>query len=239
MHHSPFRGNGFTADQDGLPGDVRDPEFPLALRGYDRDAVDAYVMRVNDALDELEAMRSPEAAVKRALERVGEETRGVLERAHETAEQITARSRAQADDRLQAAKREASDAIAAAEARVRDLDADAEVVWQDRQKLLDEVRVIATDLLAVADAAAERYPVENPEGPPPGQLTEVALSDSLPEQPFDVEAVAEEDVMPEPEAAAPDAEAAEPEPDIVDLPPPDPADAASIAETDELPPDRE
>jgi DivIVA domain-containing protein len=78
-----------------VPGEIR---FPVAVRGYDRRAVDAYVTRVNRLIAELEATRSPEAAVKRALERAEAQTRGILERTRGEAEEITARARAEAAD---------------------------------------------------------------------------------------------------------------------------------------------
>ena len=230
MPHDPLEGSEqapvprpearrFAAERKDLLHEVRDPQFPSALRGYEREAVEAYVIRVNQVLAELEATTSPEGAVRRALDRVGEETKGILERAHETSEEIEARSRAQADDRLQLAERESAEAISAAEARVSDLDEDAEVVWQERQRLIDDVRVVATELLALADAAVERYPVERPEGLPPGHLDEPGVEESVAEEPAGEE---------------PD------EPfDHEELPPPDPVDAASqgAAEpTDELPP---
>jgi DivIVA domain-containing protein len=139
---------------------VRDVDFPLVLRGYDRDAVDAYVEDVNRVIAELETRQSPQSAIRHALDQVSEETRGILERAHETSDEITARSRAQADDRLQWAEREARDAIAAATERVHDLEADAERVWQERQALIDDVKKIAEELTAVADDAGVRFPVE-------------------------------------------------------------------------------
>ena len=85
-------------DQDQLIAQVRDAVFPLALRGYDREAVDAYVKRVNRLVTDLEASRSPEAAIRRALDQVGEETSGILQRAQQTANEITERSRGSADD---------------------------------------------------------------------------------------------------------------------------------------------
>lgn len=139
---------------------VRDVDFPVVLRGYDRDAVDAYVQEVNRVIAELQTRQSPQSAIRHALDQVSEETRGILERAHETADEITARSRAQADDRLQWAEREARDAIAAATDRVHDLEADAERVWQERQALVEDVRKIAQELTAVADDAGVRFPVE-------------------------------------------------------------------------------
>ena len=48
--------------------------FPVVLRGYDRAAVDAYVLRITELVAELQAVRSPKAAVKKALDRVGRET---------------------------------------------------------------------------------------------------------------------------------------------------------------------
>src|SRR5436309_2339898 len=78
-----------------------DVDFPRVLRGYDPMAVDAYVKQTSQLVAELQATRSPEAAVRRALERVGEQISGILKRAHETAEQITAQSRREAEDRLE------------------------------------------------------------------------------------------------------------------------------------------
>jgi DivIVA domain-containing protein len=143
--------------------EIRSISFPISMRGYDRDAVDAYVERVNRLIAELEISRSPESAVKHAVAQVSEETRGILERAHETAEQITTRSRSQADDRLQQAEREATDVREAAESRVQELDSDAEAIWAERLRLIEDVRDVADRLLAVADEAAARFPSAHPD----------------------------------------------------------------------------
>src|SRR5438067_12690102 len=107
---------------------IRDVDFPIGMRGYDRAAVDAYVTRVNRIIAELQVSRSPQSAVRHALDQVSEETRGILERAHETAEDITARSRSQAAERVEQAEDEARVMIRDAEARVRELEADADQV---------------------------------------------------------------------------------------------------------------
>src|SRR6059036_2753028 len=95
-----------TLPDDSLP-EVAEVDFPIVLRGYDRLAVDAYVRRTSQLVAELQSTRSPEAAVRRGLERVGEEISGILQRAHETAAQITAQSRSDAEDRLDGARQEA------------------------------------------------------------------------------------------------------------------------------------
>ncbi|HET9103947.1 MAG TPA: DivIVA domain-containing protein [Solirubrobacteraceae bacterium] len=137
-------------------------DFPTALRGYDRMAVDAYVQQVSQLVAELHASRSPESAVRRALERVGEQISGILQRAHETAEQITAQSRREAEDRLEAARAEAAEIIEAAQQHVRDLDADTDRIWIERGRIVDDARDLARELLSVVDTAAERFPEPEP-----------------------------------------------------------------------------
>src|SRR5246127_832532 len=101
-----------TAPLASLPedavGTVANVEFPIVLRGYDRLAVDAYVKRTSQLVAELQSTHSPEAAVRRALERVGEDVSGILQRAHEAAAQITAQSRMDAEERLERARQEAA-----------------------------------------------------------------------------------------------------------------------------------
>jgi ElaB/YqjD/DUF883 family membrane-anchored ribosome-binding protein len=159
-----------------LPDDpaleVADVEFQIVLRGYDRLAVDAYVRRTSRLVAELNAGRSPQAAVRRALERVGEEVSGILQRAHDTAEEITSRSRAEADDRLEAAQSEAEalladartnveDTVGGAQHRLTELDAETDRIWAERQRIVEDARNLAAQLLALAEAAREQHLVEH------------------------------------------------------------------------------
>jgi DivIVA domain-containing protein len=150
-----------TRPLETLPDDpvaVVNVEFPVAMRGYDRATVDAYVKQVSRLVAEMQATRSPEAAVRRALERVGEQISGILQRAHDTAEQITAQSRSEAEDRLELARAEAAEIAAAAQQVVKDLDADTDRIWVERHRIVDDARDLASQLLAVAETAAERFP---------------------------------------------------------------------------------
>jgi cell division septum initiation protein DivIVA len=152
-----------TRPLEALPHDplsIVNADFPSALRGYDRVAVDEYVRETRRLVAELQATRSPEAAVRRALERVGEQISGILQRAHETAEQITAQSRVEAEDRLEEARLEAAQVADAAEQRVRDLDADTDRIWLERQRIVADAEDLAAQLLALAKTAAERFPAD-------------------------------------------------------------------------------
>ncbi|HUA07231.1 MAG TPA: DivIVA domain-containing protein [Solirubrobacteraceae bacterium] len=139
---------------------VADVDFPTALRGYDRFAVDAYVQKTSQLVAELQATRSPDAAIRRALERVGEEVSGILQRAHDTAAQITTQSRSEAEDRLEEARREAAQIVGGAEQRVRELDAETDRIWAERHRIVEDTRELARELLAITDSAAGRFPAE-------------------------------------------------------------------------------
>jgi DivIVA domain-containing protein len=173
-----------TAPLGNLPADpvpeVANVDFPIVLRGYDRLAVDAYVKRISQLVAELDASRSPQNAVRRALERVGEEVSGILQRAHDTAEQITTQSRAEAEDRVQTARREAEELVANArreaeaqvggaqteaeslladsQRRLKELDAETDRIWEERHRIVEDARALAAQLLTTAESAMQRFP---------------------------------------------------------------------------------
>jgi vacuolar-type H+-ATPase subunit H len=152
-----------TLPDDPVP-DVADVDFPITLRGYDRLAVDAYVKRTSQLVAELQATRSPEAAVRRGLERVGEEVAGILQRAHEAAGQITVQSRSDAEDRLERARQEALRITADAERRLEELDAETDRIWAERQRIVEDAQQLAQQLLTLAQSAAARFPAaEDPD----------------------------------------------------------------------------
>jgi DivIVA domain-containing protein len=163
--------------EDHLP-EVAGPVFPVVLRGYDRAAVDAYVLRITELVAELQAVRSPKAAVKKALDRVGRETASILQHAQEAADQTTAQSRARAEERVREAEREAERIIGDAHERVKRLDADTEALWRERRRLIQDVLRVADELRASADEALIRFPAEDDgepgtpaAGAPPEPLT--------------------------------------------------------------------
>jgi cell division septum initiation protein DivIVA len=163
--------------EDHLP-EVAGPEFPLVLRGYDRASVDAYVIRVTELVAELQSVRSPKAAVRKALDRVGRETASILQHAQEAADQTTSQSRARADERVREAEREAERIIGDAHEQVKRLDADTEALWRERRRLIEDVVRVADELRASADEALIRFPAEDEsvpagkaESPPTEPLT--------------------------------------------------------------------
>ena len=164
---------------------VVDVEFPIARRGYDRNAVDAHLDRIARLVDSLEATQSREGVIRRALDDIGEETSAVLKRAHQAAEEIAARSRSQAEGRLERARLEADAIVREAEERKERLERDTLATWRDRERLLEELRIFADAVLGVADEAAERIapPDEAVEQSPPVPAAVAPPEDGLEPEP--------------------------------------------------------
>jgi cell division septum initiation protein DivIVA len=148
-----FPSSRLTAgERDMILQKARDVDFPVAMRGYERVAVDRYVQQVNRLIAELEMSASPESAVRHALEEVSEETHDLLQRAHQTAEEITARSRSRADERLQQAEQEAD---AVREAAERDALAMRETVERETAQLRETAEREVGELRAKARREAD------------------------------------------------------------------------------------
>jgi cell division initiation protein len=136
--------------------EISNRSFPIVMRGYDRAAVDAFVEEVTRIVSDLEARQSQESAIQRAIEELGEETASILQRAHETADEIAARSRAQAEGRIQRAEREADLLRQEADAYSEKIVVDTRVLWEERQRLIEDIRQLADDVLGTADDATDR-----------------------------------------------------------------------------------
>ncbi len=208
-----------------LPDDagpqVADTHFPTVLRGYDKLAVDEYVRETSRLVAELQSRSSPQSAVRRALERVGEDVSGILQRAHDTAEGLTNQSRGEAEDRLEIARREAAQITAEAHDRVKELDNDTDRIWAERDRIVGDARELARHLLELADAAAARFPAaEEPAGAAPGDTD--SFAPPAPTRAGDPSLGAEEDVtqaFPPPVAGA-DVDGHEPDADPTQAFPP-------------------
>jgi DivIVA domain-containing protein len=150
------QGEGFSARdlRDRVPPELRDVDFPLAVRGYDRGAVDAYVKRVNHLIAELEVSRSPRSAVQHALDRATDEVSAILGRAQETAEEITESARKEAEESAARTSAQAAKVLVDANAQAERARGEADEVLArakaQAEKTLASVRAQAEETLAQA-----------------------------------------------------------------------------------------
>jgi DivIVA domain-containing protein len=170
---------------------LREVSFPLVMRGYDRHAVDQFVAELLALVQDLESNQTREGVVQKALDELGEETAGILQRAHETADDIASRSRAQADARLQRAERESEILRRDADEYAEQVIVDTRLLWDERQRLIEDIRQLADEVLGTADDAMERLKLPEQLGPaePPADTD---LDDPEPTEPFQLGAVADE-----------------------------------------------
>lgn len=151
---------GFGDLRHYVPADLLNPSFPIAVRGYSRESVDAYVQRANRVIAELKVSASPRAAVTHALEQTEEQVSGLLQRARDTGEEITASARAEADEIVTQAKTEAADLLVNVSADAESVKAQADQVLAEARKqadeLLERTRLESESIRARAAEEAER-----------------------------------------------------------------------------------
>jgi DivIVA domain-containing protein len=132
-----------------VPADIRNVRFPVSVRGYDRDAVEAFVKRVNRVIAELEISRSPRAAVRHALDRVGKQTVAVLQEARESADKLLEAARDEADAEKERAKAEAAKLVVNASD-------EADRTRAEADQVLAEAKAQASQIVAKAQAEAAK-----------------------------------------------------------------------------------
>jgi hypothetical protein len=198
---------------------LREVTFPMVVRGYHRQTVDLFIAELLELVEDLESHQTREGVVQKALGELGEETAGILQRAHETADDITARSRAQADARLQRAEREAEILRRDADEYAEQVIVDTRTLWDERQRLIEDIRQLADEVLGTADDALDRLKL-------PEQIGNAEETEPLPPE-----------ADPETMALAPEAE---PEPFAEDPEPTEPFRLGAVAdEPEDAPPPEE
>jgi DivIVA domain-containing protein len=142
-----------------VPQDVLDVRFPAAVRGYDRQAVDDYVKRVNRVIAELKVRGSPPAAVRHALEQAESKVQGLLQAAREAAEEITASAQQEAEESTARAKAQAAELTVQTSAEADRVKAEADAYAAKGKSEADGVvadaRVEAQNILERAQAEAD------------------------------------------------------------------------------------
>ncbi len=124
--------------------------------------MDEHLAGLERELEALRAQHAPMASITDELERIGEQTASILVVAHDQANETTRLAQQQAERCVADAAANAVQMTAEAKAKLRDLDAETDAVWRERERLLEDVRVVSTALANLADQASERFPAAEP-----------------------------------------------------------------------------
>jgi hypothetical protein len=120
-----------------------------------RETADREVAELRETADrevaELRATADREIAALR--EKVARET-----------QQLRATTEREADETLAAARRDADEMRDSAETRARELARSAETIWRERRRLIDDMRAVGDQLVAIGDAEGKRFPRFGEEG---------------------------------------------------------------------------
>jgi hypothetical protein len=146
------------------PWERVESRFPIARQGYDRAAVDARLDELEGELSQLRANAAAASSITAEIERIGEQTSAILTVAHDQAQDMTREAREQADRCLADAASNAVLITEGAKRKLHELDTDTDAVWQERARLIEDVRGVASSLLTLAEDATERFPTQ-PEKP--------------------------------------------------------------------------
>jgi cell division septum initiation protein DivIVA len=136
--------------------------FPLAPFGYNRTAVDEHLAALERELGALRAKHAPMVSITDELERIGEQTASILVVAHDQAHETTRLAQEQAERCVADAAANAVQITAEAKEKLRELDAETDAVWRERERLLEDVRVVSAALANLANQASERFPAAEP-----------------------------------------------------------------------------
>ena len=124
--------------------------------------MDEHLARQERELDALRAKHAPMASITDELERIGEQTASILVVAHDQAHETTRLAQEQAERCVSDAAANAVQITAEAKEKLRDLDAETDAVWRERERLLEDVRVVSAALANLANQASERFPAAEP-----------------------------------------------------------------------------
>jgi cell division septum initiation protein DivIVA len=153
---------GHSPEPPAPSNDDESARFPLAAFGYNRAAVDEHVTRLERELEHLRANQAPMASITDELERIGEQTASILVVAHDQAHETTRLAQEQAERCVADAAANAVQITAEAKAKLRELDAETDAIWRERERLLEDVRVVSAALANLANQASERFPAAEP-----------------------------------------------------------------------------
>jgi DivIVA domain-containing protein len=139
-------------DQDSIER-IRSATFPVARRGYEKREVDRFLLSLAEWLETGGADQGRSDAVRRELERVGEETSKILTEAHDVAERLRLQAEREAEGLTEGAQAQADRTRAEADKILTEAETVAETA---AQKLRTDADAYATQTRTDADREAEQ-----------------------------------------------------------------------------------
>jgi cell division septum initiation protein DivIVA len=81
----------------------------------------------------------------------------LTERSARETQQLHASAQREADETRETARRKADEMLESAETRTQDLARSAEAIWRERRRLIDDMRQVGEQLVAIGEAEGKRF----------------------------------------------------------------------------------
>ncbi len=147
--------------QETVAWDQPPARFPVSRVGYEPTAVDQHLAELEREVGELRVYANRgQQNVAAEIERIGAQTASILKVAHEQAQDITREAQRQADECVSQATARANAVTEEANVKLRQIDSETDAIWQERARLIEDARTVASSLLKLAEDATERFPGE-------------------------------------------------------------------------------
>jgi DivIVA domain-containing protein len=112
--------------------------------------------------DQLREQATREVAELR--ETADREVAALREKAARETQQLRTTTQREAENTLDTARRDAEEMVETAETRARELARSAETIWRERRRLIDDMRAVGDQLVAIGDTEGKRFPRFGEEG---------------------------------------------------------------------------
>jgi cell division septum initiation protein DivIVA len=137
-------------------------EIVLRARAKAADSVQQAEREANDVRNaaKREAIEAREVAqheTEELLASARREATDLRDAADRDSEQLRTAAKAEADKMLRAAGEEADELLKSADARAREIAESADLIWRERRRLIEDVRVVGEQLLALGEAESKRF----------------------------------------------------------------------------------
>jgi len=114
-------------------------------------------MRESAARDAQETRAIAQRESQEAREAAQRDAQATREAATRETQALRSSAQREADELLESARREAEDMLERAEARASELARSAEAMWRERRRLIDDVRAVGEQLVALGEVEGKRF----------------------------------------------------------------------------------
>jgi DivIVA domain-containing protein len=119
---------------------------------------EAHELRETAAAEARELRETAAAESQQVRETAAQDAEQVRQAAEREAQRVRSTAQREADELRTTTRREAEETVETAETRARELGHSAESIWRERRRLIEDVRGVGEQLVAIGETESKRFP---------------------------------------------------------------------------------